>query len=109
MRARSLVKKWSVASGLALAAASGLPGSLGCESAARTTPEYRPGDTRPPPPPMPRAMESSIGIHVLSSELSEDYLRRLQQESADAEAADSQGGGSDTKPDDDGGGAAPAP
>ncbi len=63
----------------------GLGGTLGCESSGGTTPQYRPNNPPPPPDRMPRVIESN-SIHRLSSELSEEYLRRLQEGDAEAES-----------------------
>jgi hypothetical protein len=62
--------------------------SVACESNSRreTEPSYRPRNPPPAPDHTPRAMESDFGGFMLSSELSEDYLRRLETESAAADA-----------------------
>jgi hypothetical protein len=56
----------------------------GCETE-HTTPDF---GANPPPPPtrMPRAVEMSRGVHLLSSELSEEEAEKLKQGAADSEA-----------------------
>ena len=56
----------------------------GCETE-HTTPDF---GANPPPPPtrMPRALERSTGVHLLSSELSEEEAEKLKQGSAETEA-----------------------
>ncbi len=56
----------------------------GCETE-HTTPDF---GANPPPPPtrMPRALERSTGVHLLSSELSEEEAEKLKQGAADTEA-----------------------
>jgi hypothetical protein len=72
----------SGAAGLLLAIALAFAG--GCETE-HTTPEW---GANPPPPPqrMPRAIETSRGVHLLSSELSEEEAEKLKQGSAETEA-----------------------
>jgi hypothetical protein len=56
----------------------------GCETG-HTTPDF---GANPPPPPtrMPRAIEMSTGVQLLSSELSEEEAEKLKQGAADTEA-----------------------
>jgi hypothetical protein len=72
----------SGAAGLLLAIALAFAG--GCETE-HTTPEW---GRNPPPPPqrMPRAVEMSTGVQLLSSELSEEEAEKLKQGSTETEA-----------------------
>ncbi len=83
MRAGSRSRRMiSGAAGLLLAIA--LASAGGCETE-HTTPDF---GRNPPPPPqrMPRAIEMSTGVQLLSNELSEEEAKKLEQGSTETES-----------------------